>query len=1041
MTALSIEQFDQFFEALWGKTPFAWQRVLAERVLTQTDAPWPEAIALPTAAGKTACIDIAVFALAAQAEHLARGETVTAPRRVFFVVDRRVIVDEAFERAKKIAQALENPTDPIPRTVRENLLRIAGHREAETNDALPKRPLAAHVLRGGMYRSEAWARDPLQPAVIASTVDQIGSRLLFRAYGRRPGMWPVLAGLTANDSLIFLDEAHCAQPFLRTLHAIRRYRGWAEQPLGRAFHPVVLSATPPDGIKDRFQDDSDQRRDPNHPLGKRQLAPKPAHLKVARRAKGAKGNEKLAERLVKEALKLISEQRRAIVIFVNRVAIARLAYELLGKHEDIQRTKLTGRMRALDKDAVQNELKCLSSEQAWDRRLDQLHIVVATQTLEVGADLDFDGLVTECASLDALRQRFGRLNRMGRDIEAEAVIVLRGDQEKGSDDDPVYGGALTRTWNWLNAQTDTEGKIDFGILSMEKRLPDGNDLAELLAPAPDAPILLPAHLDALAQTSPQPVPEPDIGLFLHGKQETAADVQVVFRADLDPDDLDTNGANNEILSFCPPSSAEALAVPIAAFLRWFNNAEAEDDSSDVEGEVGTFDASRPSDASSNQKVLRWTFDKAKKRPVAEWIKQAKDIHPDDVLVLPAKSSAWKVLGDFPENAWPDLGDVAYRRTRAKNLLRLYPQLITRWPEGCPAREQAEALFEDLRDRFDADPDEVVAQVRDLLLAISQCPLLLPKGGADVVHGLCKELQGRRLEKVDDQASSCKELKARLLEKALHLVGAKELVIVGKRLETSVQNSPPSPSSTKEPVIVGKRLETDLISDADTFSDEDDAASSGTAYRNGKHVLLEEHLPGVQGFAQRFAAGAGLAQDHIDAISQAGLLHDLGKADPRFQKLLRGGIGLMVGEALAKSARMPQTPTAKAATRKASGYPENARHELLSVRMAESRPDKLPQDDLLRDLTLHLIAAHHGYCRPFAPVVFDDSTKEVSFELAGETYAATLPTKLERLNSGVAERFWRLIRTYGWWDLAWLEALMRLADHRRSEWEESNDETK
>ena len=75
------EQFAEFFRALWKRDPFPWQTMLAEQLTT---GEWPAALDLPTAAGKTACIDAAVYALAMQAERLAAERT--APRRVWFVV-------------------------------------------------------------------------------------------------------------------------------------------------------------------------------------------------------------------------------------------------------------------------------------------------------------------------------------------------------------------------------------------------------------------------------------------------------------------------------------------------------------------------------------------------------------------------------------------------------------------------------------------------------------------------------------------------------------------------------------------------------------------------------------------------------------------------------------------------------------------------------------------------------------------------------------------------------------------------------------------
>lgn len=983
MPELNAEGFEVFFKALWDKTPFAWQHELARRVL-EDETPWPEAIALPTAAGKTACLDVAVYALAAQAARSANGQPLSAPRRIFFVVDRRVIVDEAYLRASLLADKLSIAKNGILRVVADNLRQLAGC----------SIPLACFQLRGGIYRSDAWAKSPLQPAIIASTVDQIGSRLLFRGYGRSFKAWPIQAGLTGNDTLVLLDEAHCSQPFLETLQAIKKFRGWAETTLPSPFHFVVMSATPPPGSTDILHDTSDEPKNPHHPLGKRQLASKPTLLLKVENARGKGANKELAKELAEQAEKLSkdwigvpatgsnqlalfpSEQPKsapALVIFCNRVDTARQTHALLSTKYGDKAVLLTGRMRPIDKDdTVAGPLALLSAEHSFERQLDAPLFVVATQTLEVGANLDFDLLVTECASLDALRQRFGRLNRMGRTICARGAILIRADQSETSEDDPVYGEALAKTWLWLHQQVSESGFIDMGIAALQPLLPE--DTSELNSQAQHAPVLLPAHLDALVQTAPEPWPTPDVSLFLHGPRSGPADVQICWRADLVGDN---ENAWEDTVIQCPPAVPETVSVPFAAVRRWLAE-ESVDAGTDIEGIAMT--ETPETDNAISRRVICW-----RGRDDVSVIHDPASIRPGDVVVIPLSLGGWDALATLGSSPIADWGDRAYMQVRDKAIFRIHTDVLSQWQSVSLSsfKDFAESGAERLND----DPDNLRDELKEALRTLANN------------NEVPKELDW--LKSVADKLAHDFTISA-------HPTGG--LLLRGRH-----------------------HLNQNIV-DADTFCDEDDPTASGTTLS-----LLDAHLNGVAHLAGKFARGCSLSEELAETVESAGQKHDLGKADPRFQAWLKGGNIWLRGSLLAKSGEMAQGRKESESARKRAGYPAGGRHELLSVRLMESCPDMLPKSENLRDLLLHLVASHHGYCRPFAPVVEDEKAVNVKLDFHGQHFAANSETALERLDSGVAERFWKLTRRYGWWGLPWLETMTRLADHRQSEAEERSNE--
>ena len=225
-------------------------------------------------------------------------------------------------------------------------------------------------------------------------------------------------------------------------------------------------------------------------------------------------------------------------------------------------------------------------------------------------------------------------------------------------------------------------------------------------------------------------------------------------------------------------------------------------------------------------------------------------------------------------------------------------------------------------------------------------------------------------------------------------------------------------------------------DGEWVTAEDERSSSGSP------VELTTHLLDVDREVARTLETMGLPSDVVDDLRLTARFHDVGKADGRFQALLYGGnrAAARAGAVLAKSPRLSSSWARQQEAQRRSGYPQGGRHELLSVRLVESQPAILAAADD-RDLVLYLISAHHGHCRPFAPVIDDLQPEHVSFALDEHRMEVhTTVTEMERLDSEVVDRFWRLVRRYGWWGLAFYEAAVRLADHRASASEEPVEPT-
>ena len=379
-----FDSYRAFFRTATGFAPYPYQRRLAE------GHELPDLLTVPTGLGKTAAAVLGwLWRRRCHPEDAVRAAT---PRRLVFCLPMRVLVEQTRDSVRRWLDRLG----------------LDDH-------------VGVHCLRGGELELD-WDLHPERDAVLVGTQDMLLSRALNRGYAMSRFRWPLHFALLSNDALWVLDEVQLMGSGLATscqLDALRRQMGtfgpvrtlWMSATMQRDWLRTVDLAPRVDRLRGEGLAEEDLSAEG---VAARWHARKPVS-RLAPEDDGQLGAKGAPAPVADEVLRRHLPGTVTLVI-ANTVGRAVGLFDALGrKGGGAERLLVHSRFRGAEREVQRRRL--VAPAPAGGR------IVVATQTVEAGVDLDARLLVTELAPWPSLVQRFGRCNRAGRTPDAAVLWI------------------------------------------------------------------------------------------------------------------------------------------------------------------------------------------------------------------------------------------------------------------------------------------------------------------------------------------------------------------------------------------------------------------------------------------------------------------------------------------------------------------------------------------------------------------------------------------------------------------------------------------